>query len=48
MLFLSGYAGGILAGHGIGDDSLFFLRKPFQARDLLERVRALVERRRGR
>jgi signal transduction histidine kinase len=48
VLYLSGYAGGILAGHGIGDDSLFFMRKPFQARDLLERVRTLLERRRGR
>ena len=43
VLFVSGYAGGILAAHGIGDESPYFLRKPFQARELLERVQALVE-----
>ncbi|MES1184184.1 MAG: ATP-binding protein [Myxococcales bacterium] len=47
VLFVSGYAGGILAAHGIGDESLYFLRKPFQAVELLERVRALVQVRRA-
>jgi CheY-like chemotaxis protein len=42
VLFLSGYAGGILTAHGIGEDNIRFLRKPYQARDLLERVHALV------
>jgi signal transduction histidine kinase/CheY-like chemotaxis protein len=47
VLFGSGYAGGILTAHGIGDESLYFLRKPFQARELLERLRALAELRRA-
>ena len=47
VLFVSGYAGGILAAHGMGEESLGFLRKPFQARELLERVRALVDAKRA-
>ena len=43
VLFVSGYAGGILMAHGIGDESPSFLRKPFQARELLGRVRALLD-----
>ena len=43
VLFVSGYAGSILTAHGIGDDDLCFLRKPFQAQQLLERVDALLE-----
>jgi FixJ family two-component response regulator len=46
VLFVSGYAGGILAAHGMGDESLSFLRKPFQALELLDRVRTLIDLRR--
>jgi FixJ family two-component response regulator len=38
VLFVSGYTGGVLARHGVKEDSLYFLRKPFRARELLERV----------
>jgi len=44
VLFVSGYTGGVLSNCGVSEDSLNFLRKPFRARDLLERVNAMIER----
>jgi CheY-like chemotaxis protein len=43
VLFVSGYAGGILTAQGIGSDDRCFLRKPFRAQQLLERVHALID-----
>lgn len=42
VLFVSGYTAGVLVSYGIRDDSLNFLRKPFRAIALLERVHSLM------
>lgn len=43
VLFVSGYTAGVLVSYGIRDDSLNFLRKPFRASALLERVQSLMK-----
>ena len=46
ILFVSGYTAGLLTAHGVRMEDLHFLRKPFQSRELLERVQALIAARR--
>ena len=42
VLFMSGYAQGILVRHGTVDAGLQLIEKPFTGEDLLERVRGLI------
>lgn len=42
VLFVSGYTGGVLKSAGIKEDSIYFLRKPFRTRELLERVSEII------
>lgn len=44
VLFVSGYTAGVLDSYGINSESPSFLRKPFRAAALLERVHALIVR----
>jgi PAS domain S-box-containing protein len=44
VLFISGYTADVIAGHGVLDPGIEFLHKPFSALELLQRVRALVDR----
>ena len=43
VLFMSGYAGDILARHGTAEPGLHLIEKPFTTEALLERVRGLLE-----
>lgn len=48
VLFVSGYTGGVLQRQGVEEDSMYFLRKPFRAQELLQRVdQILAARDRG-
>jgi DNA-binding response OmpR family regulator len=43
VLFMSGYAGERLAARGLGNDDQHLLHKPFTLRDLIARVRAVLD-----
>ena len=45
-LYISGYPADAIAHHGILEDGLDFLQKPFSNRDLAEAVRRILDRRR--
>jgi PAS domain S-box-containing protein len=42
-LFMSGYTRDVIAPHGVIDDGLHFLQKPFSAKDLAEKVREILD-----
>ena len=42
-LFMSGYTDDIIANHGVLDDGLFFIQKPFSIQDLTAKVRAVLD-----
>jgi PAS domain S-box-containing protein len=42
-LFMSGYSGDIIAHHGILDESVHFIQKPFSMRDLAAKVRHILD-----
>jgi CheY-like chemotaxis protein len=42
-LFVSGYAPDIIARHGVLDENMFFLPKPFKLKDLALKVRAAMD-----
>ncbi|MCK4659781.1 MAG: response regulator [Phycisphaerae bacterium] len=42
-LFVSGYTSNVIARHGVLDEGVEFLAKPFSQRDLLQRVREVLE-----
>jgi PAS domain S-box-containing protein len=46
-LFISGYAENIIAQHGVIDEGLDFLSKPFTLDDLTKRVRKILDRAKG-
>ena len=42
-LFMSGYTADVIAHHGVLDEGVHFIQKPFSARDLAARVRAVLD-----
>jgi PAS domain S-box-containing protein len=42
-LFMSGYTRDVIAPHGVIDDGLHFLQKPFSAKNLAEKVREILD-----
>lgn len=42
-LYISGYTADIIARHGLLENSIHYLQKPYRGRDLLEMVRAVLE-----
>tara|TARA_R110002095_G_scaffold2155_3_gene9125 strand:+ start:1028 stop:3256 length:2229 start_codon:yes stop_codon:yes gene_type:complete len=43
VLFMSGYTVNIIADHGVIDDGIFFLQKPFSRNELATKVRQIIE-----
>jgi signal transduction histidine kinase/CheY-like chemotaxis protein len=43
-LFMSGYTADIIADHGVMDEGVFFIQKPFLLKDLADKVRQALER----
>jgi PAS domain S-box-containing protein len=43
MLFMSGYTANVIAHHGVLDDGVAFIQKPFSLDDLTEKVRELLD-----
>ncbi len=43
-LFMSGYTASVIASHGILDDGVNFIQKPFSSKNLAEKVRAALDR----
>jgi CheY-like chemotaxis protein len=44
VLFISGYASDVIAHHGVLDEGVNFIRKPFSMNDLAQAVRNVVQR----
>jgi response regulator RpfG family c-di-GMP phosphodiesterase len=42
-LFMSGYTAEIIAHHGVLEEGVFFIQKPFSMKDLAAKVREVVE-----
>ncbi|MDR3554953.1 MAG: PAS domain S-box protein [Syntrophobacteraceae bacterium] len=42
-IFMSGYTADVIANHGILDESINFLQKPFSVQTMLEKVRAVLD-----
>lgn len=43
-LFMSGYTANVIAHHGVLDDGVLFIQKPFSLKDLDGKVRAALDR----
>ncbi|MDD5170170.1 MAG: PAS domain S-box protein [Syntrophales bacterium] len=43
-LFTSGYTANVIAHHGVLDDGVYFIQKPFSRRDLIVKVRSVLDR----
>ena len=46
-LFTSGYTGTVIASHGILEEGIDFIQKPFSIKDLADKVRTVLDRRKG-
>ena len=42
-LFMSGYTANVIAHHGVLDEGVYFIEKPFSRKDLAEKIRAVLE-----
>jgi two-component system, cell cycle sensor histidine kinase and response regulator CckA len=42
-LFMSGYTANVIAHHGVLDEGVYFLQKPFSRKDLVAKVRAALD-----
>jgi PAS domain S-box-containing protein len=42
-LFMSGYTADVIACHGVLDEGVYFIQKPFSRKDLLDQVRTVLE-----
>jgi PAS domain S-box-containing protein len=42
VLYMSGYTGDVIANHGILDDKVHFLQKPFSVHDLTQKIREIL------
>jgi YesN/AraC family two-component response regulator len=43
FLFMSGYTASVIAAHGVLDEGINFIHKPFSQKDLAEKVHAVLE-----
>jgi DNA-binding response OmpR family regulator len=43
VLFMSGYTSNVIVHRGVLDDDVCFIQKPFDSRELLEKVRGLLD-----
>jgi DNA-binding response OmpR family regulator len=46
-LFMSGYTANVIAHHGVLDDGVDFIQKPFSMNDLAARIREALDREEG-
>ena len=46
-LFVSGYTSNVIAHHGVLEENVEFLEKPYSRRNLLQRVRDILNKRKG-
>ena len=44
VLFMSGYSGDVIANHGVLDEAVNFIAKPFSPKEMTEKVRAVLGR----
>ena len=45
VLYASGYTGNVIARHGVLDEGIEFIQKPFSVTELVTRVRQVLDRR---
>lgn len=43
VLYMSGYTGDVIAHHGVLEDGVHFIQKPFSVQTLTEKVRAVLD-----
>jgi two-component system, cell cycle sensor histidine kinase and response regulator CckA len=43
VLFVSGYTADVIAHHGVLDDGVAFIQKPFSMKDLTEKLREVLD-----
>jgi CheY-like chemotaxis protein len=43
-LFMSGYTPDVIAGHGVMDEGMNFIRKPFSIKDLATKIREVLDK----
>ena len=46
-LFMSGYTADVIAHHGVLDEGVYFIQKPFSMKDLAAKVREALDQTRG-